>query len=434
MRLLPLAAATYFMVSGGPYGIEDILDAGYTRALIILLALPLLWSLPTALMIGELASALPEDGGFYVWVRRALGPFWGFQEAWLSLAASIFDMAIYPTMFVLYLGRLAPAWTVGWHAAAWELGLIAVCCVWNLFGAPAVGDGSVGLFVLLLSPFAVLVAFAVVRGAHPSHVLAPAVATHAGLTTAILVAMWNYMGWDNASTVAREVDDPQRNYPRAVLLAAAIVTVSYVIPLGAMAWAHVPVGAFTTGSWADVARTMAGTWLALAIVAGGTLTALGMFNALTMSYARLPMAMAEDGLLPPVLARKNQRAVPWVAVLACAVAWALALPFNFERLISLDLILYGASLILEFVALVALRIREPNLARPFRAGNLGVACIIGAAPTALILYAMAASRQERMAHMPALLLGALIAAGGPLFFWVSRALWTRAEVTLPAAD
>src|SRR5690348_2802569 len=160
MRLLPLAAATYFMVSGGPYGIEEILDAGYVRALVLLLAIPFLWSLPTALMIGELASALPEEGGFYVWVRRALGPFWGFQEAWLSLTASIFDMAIYPTLFVLYLGRLAPAWTAGWHGAAWEVGLIAICCIWNLLGAPAVGDGSLGLFVLLLSPFAVLVAYA----------------------------------------------------------------------------------------------------------------------------------------------------------------------------------------------------------------------------------------------------------------------------------
>ena len=101
MRLLPLAAATYFMVSGGPYGIEDILDAGYARALIILLALPLLWSLPTALMIGELASAIPAEGGFYVWVRRALGPFWGYQRAgfhyppasstWLSTRPSSFS-------------------------------------------------------------------------------------------------------------------------------------------------------------------------------------------------------------------------------------------------------------------------------------------------------------------------------------------------------
>ena len=79
--------------------------AGYTWAFVLLLCRPLFWSLPTALMVGELACAIPAEGGFYVWVRRALGPFWGFQEAWLSLAASVFDMAIYPTLFTLYLGR-----------------------------------------------------------------------------------------------------------------------------------------------------------------------------------------------------------------------------------------------------------------------------------------------------------------------------------------
>lgn len=425
MRLLPLAAATWFMVSGGPYGIEDILSAGYGPALAILLVLPLLWSLPTALMIGELAAALPEEGGFYVWVRRALGPFWGFQEAWLSLAASIFDMAIYPTMFVLYLGRLAPAWTAGWHGAVWELGLIVLCCAWNLLGAPAVGDGSLGFFFLLLAPFAVLVAFALQRGMAAGHASWSAAAGHSSLGTAILVAMWNYMGWDNASTVAREVDRPQRNYPRAMLLSAAAVTLGYVIPLAAIAWAGIPAARLSTGSFADVARELAGPWLSAAIVAGGTLTALGMFNALTMSYARLPMVMAEDGLLPALLARKNGRGVPWVAVLACAAAWALALPFSFERLISLDLILYGASLVLEFVALLVLRLREPDLERPFRAGSLPMVCLIGAAPTALIAFAILISRREQIAHLPALALGAAIAAAGPLFYSLSRRVCTR---------
>ena len=129
LRLLPLIAATFFMVSGGPYGIEDIIGgAGYRWALLLLLCLPVLWSLPTALMIGELASALPAEGGFYVWVRRALGPFWGFQEAWLSLAASIFDMAIYPTLFTLYLGRLAPALTAGHRGLFWSLAVLAALC------------------------------------------------------------------------------------------------------------------------------------------------------------------------------------------------------------------------------------------------------------------------------------------------------------------
>src|SRR5262249_15468385 len=105
VTLLGLIAATYFMVAGGPYGLENVVQqAGYLWAVAALLVIPFVWSLPTALMVSELASAIPEEGGYYVWVRRALGPFWGFQEAWLSLAASVFDMAIYPILFVTYLG------------------------------------------------------------------------------------------------------------------------------------------------------------------------------------------------------------------------------------------------------------------------------------------------------------------------------------------
>ena len=95
-------AATFFMVSGGTYGTEEIVSgAGYGHGILILLFLPVLWCLPTAFMIGELSSSLPAEGGYYAWVRRGLGNFWGFQEAWLSLAASIFDMAIYPSTFRL---------------------------------------------------------------------------------------------------------------------------------------------------------------------------------------------------------------------------------------------------------------------------------------------------------------------------------------------
>ncbi len=236
MRMLPLAAATYFMVSGGPYAIEDILGgAGYLKALILLLVLPLVWCLPTTLMIGELASSIPAEGGFYVWVRRALGPFWGFQEAWLSLTASIFDMAIYPTFFVLYLGKLFPAWTAGPRAGLWALAVVAVCCVWNLWGAPAVGDGSVGLFLALTSPFLIIVLLALWRAWHaPVHGVSLGSPPGASIETAILVALWNYMGWDNASTVAQEVENPQRTYPRAMILSTLMVALSYILPLAAL--------------------------------------------------------------------------------------------------------------------------------------------------------------------------------------------------------
>ncbi len=427
------------MVSGGPYGIEDILGgAGFARAIIILLLLPILWSLPTALMIGELASAIPAEGGFYVWVRRALGPFWGYQEGWLSLSASVFDMAIYPAIFVLYLGKFNPALTSGWHGYAWSLAVVVFCCAWNLRGAPAVGEGSVGLFALLLAPFAVFLVLGLWRGftLHPAIQWGHA-GSEAALSTAVLVAMWNYMGWDNASTVAQEVENPQRNYPRAMIVAAILAAVTYILPLLAMALAGLSVASFSTGDWMMAANTIGGPLLGLAVVAGGAICGIGMFNALMMSYTRLPMAMAEDGMLPRFVARRNSRGVPWVSVLLCALAWALALNLKFERLISIDLILYGSSLLLEFVALVVLRLREPDLQRPFKAGNLAFACSLGIGPAALIGYALYASRGEEIAlgHSTVSSLVFSVAVGllGPIIYWLTAGRFARRRLAPASA-
>ncbi|HTB95386.1 MAG TPA: APC family permease [Terracidiphilus sp.] len=440
LRILPLIAATYFMVSGGPYGIEDILGgAGFARAIVILLVLPILWSLPTALMIGELASAIPAEGGFYIWVRRALGPFWGYQEGWLSLSASIFDMAIYPAIFVLYLGRFSSALTNGWHGYAWSLAVVVVCCIWNLRGAPAVGEGSIGLFALLLAPFIIFMALAVFHGfsLHPAVQWSQPISQTA-LSTAVLVALWNYMGWDNASTVAQEVENPQRNYPRAMLGSTLLVAVSYILPILAMAFTGLSAAGFTTGDWVKAASALGGSWLGIAVVAGGAITGIGMFNALVMSYSRLPMAMAEDGMLPRTLARRNKRGVPWVSVLLCGLAWALALNLPFERLISMDLMLYGSSLLLEFVALIVLRVREPNLPRPFKAGNLAFACALIVGPAALIGYALYASRFEEVtfAHssVSALVFSLLVGLLGPVLYWFTAAPRARRLAAASAAD
>jgi amino acid transporter len=450
MRFLPLIAAIYFMVSGGPYGIEDILGgAGYLKAILILLLLPFLWSLPTALMIGELASAIPADGGFYIWVRRAMGPFWGYQESWLSLSASIFDMAIYPAIFVLYLGKFNPALTHDWRGYAWSLAVVVVCCAWNLRGAPTVGDDSVWMFALLLAPFAVFVVLGLWRGftLHPP-VQWSQPASASAFSTAVLVAMWNYMGWDNASTVAQEVENPQRNYPRAMIASTFLVALTYILPLAAMALAGLSADSFSTGDWTDAARTIGGTGLpgaglGLAVVAGGVISGIGIFNALVMSYTRLPMTMAEDGMLPRVLARRNRRGVPWVSVLLCGLAWALALKLPFERLISIDLILYGSSLLLEFVALAALRIREPNLERPFKAGNFTIACLLGVAPAALIGYALYSARDEKLiGTFSALVFAVVVGLLGPLLYWLTAAPLLRrrrfasvaAEVGLPVRE
>jgi amino acid transporter len=422
LTVLSLAAATYFMVSGGPYGVEELVqDAGYKLAIVILFVTPLIWSLPTSLMVGELAAALPAEGGFYVWVRRALGPFWGFQEAWLSLMASIFDMAIYPTLFVLYLGRLWPAATAGHRGVAIAAAMIVVCLLWNLLGAKAVGAGSVLLGAVMLSPFVLIILYAFFRHLTPGSTPP----THGSLLTGVLIAMWNYMGWDNASTVANEVENPQKTYPRVMILALAAIFLSYVIPVLAVWRLHVQPEIWSAGSWASIASMVVGPWLGVALVGAAMISEFGTFNSLVMSYSRLPVAMAEDGHLPKIFSRKLKDGAPWVAIIVLGIAWVASLGLSFDKLIMLDLLLYGASLILEFLALVVLRIREPQLTRPFRVpGGLPGAIALGIGPTALLLIALIKNRGEqldlgRLGNVSQLSFGLVLMAIGVVYYFVA---------------
>ncbi len=125
-------------------------------------------------------------------------------------------MAIYPVTFVLYLGRIAPDWTAGHRGTLWALLVVVGCAAWNLRGAKAVGGGSVWLFGVMLLPFAVLIGVGLWHGFAEHAVgggwgaLTRPVAGR-DLGAALSVCLWNYMGWDNASTVAQEVEEPQRN-------------------------------------------------------------------------------------------------------------------------------------------------------------------------------------------------------------------------------
>ena len=432
LTLLPLIAATFFMVSGGPYGLEDLLQkAGYGRALLLLVLVPLIWSLPTTLMVGELSAALPEEGGYYAWVRRAMGPFWGFQEAWLSLLASIFDMAIYPTLFVLYLGRFVPALTVERNAFLAGAGVIGVCALWNIAGVRAVGKGSILLGAALLAPFAIMTVLALGHrgGAIPSM----KTAAPADLLGGLLVAMWNFMGWDNASTVAGEVENPQRNYPRAMLVSCALVAVVYLVPVAAAAMAGIDPSGWSTGAWADAAGALGGRWLGLSVVAGGVLCGLGMTNALVLSYSRVPYAMANDGFLPPAFARVHGKTgVPWVSVVVCAAAWTLCLPLGFERLVQIDICLYGVSLLLEFTALIVLRLREPGLERPYRApGGLAGAVALAVGPTLLLCLAFVRGRSEMAGPVSSVTMAVGLMAAGIAVYFLRRGR-ARAAATVAA--
>src|SRR3989475_921603 len=156
LTLGPLVAVMYFTVSGGPFGLEGLVGSvGPGVALLLLVLTPLVFSVPETLLIGELASMLPVEGGYYVWVKRAFGRFWGFWNGWLSWVYSLIDMAIYPVLFLQYIRFFAPGLggVEGW--------LVALVLIWgatwlNLRGTRAVGTASGWLIAAGLAPFALL--------------------------------------------------------------------------------------------------------------------------------------------------------------------------------------------------------------------------------------------------------------------------------------
>jgi amino acid transporter len=423
MGFWPLVASTYFMVSGGPYGLEELVGRGYGVALFALIITPWVWSVPTAMMVGELASAIPDEGGYYAWVLRALGPFWGFQEAWLSLVASVFDMALYPTLFALYLGRLVPAWSQGQAPVVIASLVVVASATWNVRGAASVGHGSVALGVLLLAPFVVLVGLALAHGGGRFVAAAvPSTEQTGGTLGGVLIAMWNYMGWDNASTIAGEVDRPERTYPRAVFVTVALVTLTYVLPVAAMRIAGVDPRGWTTGAWVDAARDLGGPRLAVAVAVGGMVCGAGMFSALLLSYSRLPAVLADERRLPRWLGRRAPGSgAPWASVVACSVAYIACLGIGFSHLVALDVLLYGMSLTLEFIALVVLRIREPSLKRPYKVpGGTIAAAALGIPPALVLSVAAWACRHEAVGPVPSLALGAVLVGIGPILHRLDR--------------
>ena len=145
-------------------------------------------------------------------------------------------------------------------------------------------------------------------------------------------------------------------------------------------------------------------------------------------------------MLPQAFGKLHSKTrAPWVAILACAFGWAMCLGLGFERLVTIDILIYGTSLTLEFVALAVLRIREPNLPRPFRVpGGMFGAFAVGIAPVLMLGFAILRSQREQVLGMSSFAFGLILIGAGAIAYWINTALkpngWTveTAERAQPA--
>jgi amino acid transporter len=393
LGLLSLSAIVFFNVSGGPYGIEDAVAAfGPGLALLLLAVTPVIWSVPVSLAMAELAAAMPDEGGYVTWVRRAFGPFWGFQVGWWSWIDSFVDVAVYPALFVEYLRFWYPAMTA---AERWLLavGFIAALTALNVLGVRPTGRAAVTLSVLALLPVGLLVVVGLAGATQaPWRPLAAEGQTVASVGVGLAVVMWNYSGWDTPSTCLGEARAPERAFRRALFLALPVIAAAYVLPVGAvLATGATDWRAWDTGALPALATAVGGPWLGHAVAAGAVVSAAGLFLSLLLTNSRLPYVLARDGHLPAGLAAVHPRfRTPWVAVIVSAALYAAFATFSFKELIVLNVWLYSLALLVELAAFLWLRVREPGLARPWRVpGGLGTASVVAAVPALLSLLAMA---------------------------------------------
>ena len=379
LRPLQLAAIIFLTVSGGPYGLEPLFTyVGTHGALLLLLITPFLWDVPTILTVLELNGLMPVTGGYYQWVKHALGIRWAFFEGWWTWLYTFLDLAIYPVLFVSYAAFFFPE--MAHYKIPVCLVIIWSSALLNILGIVPVGKASVLLSLIVLIPFGLIFLFVL----HPNH---PVAALHPSFTPSLkglsfpaismglYTVMWNFLGWDNATTYAGEVARPVRSYLTSICIAFILVFAVYLLTAYSVHRSGIDPGVLNDGGFPVLGVLAAGRWLGILVAIGGMAGQLGLYSAVLLSVSRVPQVMADDQLLPTWFCSLHPRfRTPYVSIIASSAVVSVLVLFTFSDLIVMDIILYGAGLSLEFIALLVLRRREPHTHRPFRIplGNTGL--------------------------------------------------------------
>jgi amino acid transporter len=389
---IPLFSAffmIYIFVSGGSFGIEEMVSsAGPGLTLILLLLLPVFWALPMALVASELGSAIPENGGFYVWTRRGLGKFWGFQAGWWWSLAILVDTSLYIVLSATYLQNQIGFSDTVYYLMCWSI--IIVFTVINILGIKVVAIGSTLFAILIISPILVLAAIGLANWQfNPLTPVSPPgtqlLGSDGALVVGLSIGMWMYSGYESMSTIAGEIENPQRLIPRALMLALPFVALMYLLPTAASIAAFGQWELFSVDSgdgkvsFVDIGRALGGTALGHALLASVVLGNLALYLDYMASGARPLQALASDGLLPAALTRVNSRyQTPVLALLLIAMVNAVLVIGPFQSLVIIDVLLTVSAYTLIFLAAVRLRYVEPDLERPFKipGGNTALTLLV----------------------------------------------------------
>jgi len=365
----------FCLCAAGAYGIEDMIpQAGPGLTLAMLIVLPFVWSTPMGLVAAELGSAIPEEGGFYKWVQRACGEFWGFQAGWWRTISIYVDNTIYVVLagaYVSSIGNLTPT-----EEYLFKASMVVFFTYINVRGIKDVGFVTSTISLLVMIAFALVAAVGFANWqTNPFEPFTPPGQTlFQSFGAAIAIGVWVYSGYESMSTMAGEMEDPQI-IPKATLITVPLIMAVYILPtMGGLA---------SIGSWeqwsadgvsyGDVITSQIPT-LGVVFVLIAVLANFSLFNTYIASGSRGFFALAADNLGPKTLVKcSKDRGVPYMAVLSLGAFSLIASMLPFEVIVVVDVMLFISAYVLIFISACILRVREPELVRPFRVpvGTIG---------------------------------------------------------------
>ena len=371
MRVWTAVFVVFSFVCSGGFGIEDMVSgSGPGFALLLLLILPFVWGLPQALVCSELGAALPEDGGLYRWSRRANGEFMGFQTGWWWVLSIFVDSAGYIALTVDY----SKTWFHLTGLERWILAvvLIAIFAYINIRGLQLAAWLLVAFQIVVLIPFTALAVIGIANWHHnPFHpILLSGNSLVGGVGLALSVGIWMYSGFESLSTMAGEMKDPGRVIPKALMITLPIVIAFYVgSTMGGLAM----VGRFNQWStsgpldFMGVGRVAGGQILRYLLFAAMLCGNFALFLAFLAAGARPSFVMSRDKLLPKFLGKTHKKyGTPFLAILLMAGVDAILVQWGFSKLIVIDVFLLMLAHITIYISAVRLRVKEPDLPRPFK--------------------------------------------------------------------
>ena len=376
-KLFALIPLIFFSVSGGPYGLEEIISSiGPLNTLLVIVILPVVWTIPETMIVAELSSTYPVQGGYYRWVQMGLGKFWGFMEGWWSVLFTLIDLSLYPILFTTYLKIIFPDLQF-WSVYIIQLLMIWSCALINILGIKTVGNFLVFFktFILVLFLFFIFLGFS-----HSSFDISYIFKSTNELKTSnllfgISLAFWNFIGWDSGSTVLGEIDNPSRNYHKAVFITIPIVVFFYFFPVLIGLGIHHDWQSWKFGEFTYIANSIGQPFLGLLLAIGGMIMCLGLFNSLLLSSSRIISIMAQDKFFPKIFIKNHVTFnTPFIAIIFACLIYSFLVLFSFKNLIVYDVFLYIIALFLEALALLFLRNKNPGLHTKFKIpfGNFGL--------------------------------------------------------------